>query len=108
MEDALAMIRSLLLLPAAVCLSWAQPLDLHLDPTQTDVEYHVDSTLHTVHGKFQLRRGELSFDPATGRASGELVVDAASGDSGSSARDHRMTQSILESARYPEIVFRPD
>jgi len=35
-------------------------------------------------------------------------VDAASGNSGNSTRDHRMNQSILESARYPEIVFRPD
>ena len=40
--------------------------------------------------------------------SGELVVDAASGESGSPARDKRMHASILESAKYPEIVFRPD
>jgi polyisoprenoid-binding protein YceI len=36
------------------------------------------------------------------------VVDAASGQSGSPARDKRMHASILESGKYPEIVFRPD
>ena len=36
------------------------------------------------------------------------MVDAASGESGSPARDKRMHASILESAKYPEIVFRPD
>jgi len=103
------MIRSIrLLLPLAACALWAQPLSVHLDPAQTAVEYKVDSTLHTVHGNFQLKRGDFSFDPATGKAWGELVVDAASGKSGSDARDRRMTQSILESQKYPEIVFRPD
>jgi polyisoprenoid-binding protein YceI len=87
---------------------WAQPIDLHIDPAQTKVEYTVASTLHTVHGVFQLKRGEISFDPATGRASGELVVDARTGESGSAGRDRRMHESILESARYPDIVFRPD
>jgi polyisoprenoid-binding protein YceI len=64
--------------------------------------------LHTVHGNFQLKRGTLSFDPQSGKASGELVVDATSGESGSPARDKRMHASILESAKYPEISFRPD
>lgn len=103
------MIRSIrLLLPLTFCLVWAQPLSVHLDPAQTEVEYSVGSTLHTVHGKFQLKRGSFSFDPATGKASGELVVDAASGDSGNESRDRRMKESILEAGRYPDIVFRPD
>jgi polyisoprenoid-binding protein YceI len=36
------------------------------------------------------------------------VVDVASGDSGSGARDKRMHKEILESSRYPEAVFTPD
>ena len=57
---------------------------------------------------FRLKRGDIRFDPATGAAGGELVVDAASGESGSDARDSRMHKNILESDRFPEIVFRPD
>jgi polyisoprenoid-binding protein YceI len=61
-----------------------------------------------VHGTFALKRGTIRFDPLTGKASGELVVDAASGSSGSPARDRRMNANILEAGRYPEIAFRPD
>ncbi|MDE3164494.1 MAG: YceI family protein, partial [Acidobacteriota bacterium] len=97
-----------LLLPLLIAPLWGQPLNLQLEPAKTEVHYVVDSTLHTVHGLFKLKRGDLAFDPATGQASGELVVDATSGDSGSGARDHRMAASILESSKYPEIVFHPD
>jgi polyisoprenoid-binding protein YceI len=79
-----------------------------IDGSKTQVEFIVDSLLHTVHGEFRWKRGSLAFDPATGKASGELVVDATSGDSGNRGRDKRMHAAILESAKYPEIVFRPD
>ncbi len=81
---------------------------LQIDPAQSKVEFTVGSTLHTVHGTFQVKRGNVQFDPETGKASGELIVDAASGESGSSGRDRRMNKDILQSDRYPEIVFRPD
>jgi polyisoprenoid-binding protein YceI len=86
----------------------AEDTVLQIDPSRTKVEFTVTDVLHTVHGSFQLKRGDLRFDPATGKASGELVVDATSGDSGSGARDRNMHKNVLESARYPEIVFRPD
>jgi polyisoprenoid-binding protein YceI len=79
-----------------------------VDPAQTKVEFTLSDTLHTVHGTFQLTSGTLTFDPATGKASGELLVDARSGDSGSKARDKRMHTNILESQKYPQIAFRPD
>jgi polyisoprenoid-binding protein YceI len=85
-----------------------QETALHLDPAQTRVEFTLPSLLHTVHGTFQLKHGDLRFDPVGGKASGELVVDATSGESGGEARDKRMHKSILESAVHPEIVFRPD
>ncbi len=86
----------------------AQETVLVIDPALTKVGFTLPDVLHTVHGNFALKRGTIRFDTATGKASGELVVDAASGDSGSAARDRRMHQNILESAKYPEIVFRPD
>lgn len=86
----------------------AQETALQIDPAFTKVGFTLADVLHTVHGNFALKRGNIRFDPQTGKASGELVVDAGSGNSGSAARDKRMNRNILESARYPEIIFRPD
>jgi polyisoprenoid-binding protein YceI len=84
----------------------AQTVALRIDPAQTQVEFTLGAVLHTVHGTFRLQRGEIRFDPATGSASGELVVDATSAQSGNDARDKDMHKKVLESGRYPEIVFR--
>lgn len=96
------------LLLAAGESSPAQPRSYAIAPAQTKVEFTLGSLLHTVHGSFQLKRGTLRFDPQSGNASGELVVDAASGESGNATRDKKMHAAILESAKYPEITFRPD
>lgn len=85
-----------------------QEVTLRIDPAHSKVHYTVDSTLHTVHGTFTLKDGsELHFDPATGRAGGEVAVYATSGDSGNSSRDERMHKEILETTKYPDFIFRP-
>jgi polyisoprenoid-binding protein YceI len=80
---------------------------LTLDPAQSKVHYTVDSTLHTVHGTFNLKSGSIHFDPGTGKAGGEIVVFATSGESGNDSRDKRMHKEILETAKYPEVIFHP-
>lgn len=97
------------MLSAALCISLAQAQQktFTLDPAQTKVNFTVDSTLHTVHGGFRLKRGSIQFDNATGAASGELIVDSASGESGSDGRDKKMHKDILESPKYSDIVFTP-
>ena len=80
---------------------------LTLDPTQCKVHYTVDSTLHAVHGTFNLKSGSVHFDPSTGKAGGEIVVFATSGESGNDSRDKRMHNEILETGKYPEVVFHP-
>lgn len=80
---------------------------LRLDPGQSKVHWTLGSTLHTVHGTFALKWGSIHFDPETGKAGGEIVVNAASGQSGNDARDTRMKKEILETAQYSDIVFRP-
>ena len=81
---------------------------LDLDPRQSKLQWTLGSTLHTVHGTFLLKRGAVKFDPASGRANGEFVADAASGESGNESRDKKMHREILESGRYSEVIFRPN
>jgi len=78
---------------------------INLDPAKTLVEFRLGGSLHSTHGKFQLRTGIIKADSATGKAEGTIVVDAASGDSGDSIRDHRMKDSVLEAEKFPEITF---
>jgi polyisoprenoid-binding protein YceI len=80
---------------------------LTLAPSQSKVHYILDTTLHTVHGTFNLKSGTLHFDPQTGKASGEIVVLASSGDSGNGSRDARMHKEILETGKFSEAIFHP-
>jgi polyisoprenoid-binding protein YceI len=85
----------------------ASEIALTLNPAQSKVHYSVDSTLHTVRGTFNLKSGTIHFDPSTGKAGGEIVVFATSGESGNDGRDKRMHKEILETAKYPEVIFHP-
>jgi len=93
--------------PAQANAAATSEIVLTLDPAQSKVHWTVDSTLHTVHGTFALKGGTVHFDPQTGKAGGEIVVDAPSGESGNNSRDKRMHKEILETAKYPDVVFRP-
>jgi polyisoprenoid-binding protein YceI len=104
----LSMKKALLCLLLAAPAAFAQETNLDLDPAQTQVQFTLSDVLHTVHGSFRLKRGTMRYDFATGKASGEIVIDARSGDSGSGARDKRMHKNVLESDRFPEIAFVPD
>jgi polyisoprenoid-binding protein YceI len=88
----------------------AQTAEIVLEfvPAQTEVAFTLGDTLHTVHGGFDLKRGRVNYNPSAGEVSGEVVVDATSGRSGNGMRDKKMHKEILESAKYPDIVFRPD
>jgi polyisoprenoid-binding protein YceI len=85
----------------------ASEIVLALDPAQSKVHWTVDTTLHLVHGTFNVKSGSVHFDPRTGIAGGEIVVFATSGESGNGSRDARMHKEILETAKYPNVVFRP-
>lgn len=94
--------------PQSPASASAKEITLTADPTQSAVHYTVSSSLHTVHGTFTLKSGSLHLDPATGKAGGEIVVDAISGQSGNSSRDKKMHKEVLESGRFTDIVFRAD
>jgi|ERR1700722_243638 len=93
----------LILAPA----SRAQESVVQLDPAQAKIEYSLDGNFHTVHGKFALKSSSIRFDSSSGKISGAIVVDATSGDSGNNGRDKKMHHEILESDKFPDIVFTP-
>jgi polyisoprenoid-binding protein YceI len=85
----------------------ASEVTLSVDPAESKVHYTVDSTLHAVHGTFNIKSGSMTFDPVGGQARGEIVVYATSGDSDNSSRDEKMHKEILETQKYPQATFRP-
>lgn len=85
----------------------AGQLTIDLDTSRTQIAFTVKDVLHTVHGTFQVKEGHLIVDAGTGAMSGNIVVNAASGNSGSPARDKRMTRDILQAHQFPEIRFDP-
>jgi polyisoprenoid-binding protein YceI len=93
--------------PPQAAQAAAHEIALTLDPAQTRLHFSVDSTLHMVHGTFAVKSGSLQFDPQTGKASGAIVVNAVSGETGNGSRDQRMHKEILETWKFAEATFRP-
>lgn len=85
----------------------AKQVVLSVDAGQCKAHYEVDTTLHTVHGAFNVKSGSVQFDPQTGKADGLIVVFATSGDSGNTSRDEKMHKEVLESWKFQEATFRP-
>ncbi|HSU82669.1 MAG TPA: YceI family protein [Thermoanaerobaculia bacterium] len=85
----------------------AATFTFELDPAATKVDFTFGATLHTVDGSMRAREGRVRIDPDTHEASGRFVLDATSAETGVSRRDRKMHEKILESQRYPDIVFEP-
>ena len=102
-----AMVATMILALATTHQLLGQDTVVNLDPGQTEISFTVGATFHSVHGMFKLKTGTLRFDATTGKATGLIVVDAVSGESGNRGRDRKMHKNILESPQYPEIVFTP-
>jgi polyisoprenoid-binding protein YceI len=99
---------ALLTVLCALASAQSRPAALQLDPAKTQVTFTLEAVLHSVHGTFRARPCVLTLDFSTGSLTGEIVVDAKSGDSGNGMRDRKMHKDVLESDSYPEISFRPD
>ncbi len=100
-------LRCLLLATALLTASplSAETLVLELDPGKTTIELTFGATLHTVRGSLGLTLGRIELDPEAGTASGRIVLSATSASTGNERRDRKMHEKILESGRYPNIVF---
>jgi polyisoprenoid-binding protein YceI len=80
---------------------------VHFDPSSTEIHWKLSGNTHTTHGSFRLKGGQVTFDPETGAATGELLVDLATGESENRSRDVKMQSEVLESNKYPEAFFHP-
>ena len=98
----------LALVLTASALAQSQQLRLDFTPRNTTVNFTLGDILHTVHGSFQMKQGDVEYGIGSANVRGSLDVDATSGESGNHSRDRKMHREILESARYPDIIFRPD
>ena len=96
-----------LIVAAPALKAQQKTLDFTLEPATTAIHWTLNTNVHTVHGTFKLKSGAVHIDPATGNASGLIVIDASSGESGDSTRDHRMNNVVLDTDKYPTITFRP-
>jgi polyisoprenoid-binding protein YceI len=102
-----AIIATIFVLGAQLAQAQSQSLKVVLDPAQTQVRWKLGADLHKVDGTFKLKSGEFIFNPSTGVAEGEILIDATTGESGNRDRDKRMHEEVLESTRYPAIFFHP-
>lgn len=81
---------------------------LVLDPAASNVSFSLAATGHDVEGTLALKAGRIAFDPATGTASGEIVIDLKRADTGNDSRDKTMHEEVLETGKYPVAVFRAE
>jgi len=85
----------------------AAPMRLDVDPTRSSISFTLDATAHVVEGRFAPPSGRIEFDDVTGEATGRVVVDLTTGQTGIARRDRRMLDEVLETGSYPSAVFRP-
>jgi polyisoprenoid-binding protein YceI len=94
-------------LAAPLAHTQGQRVTVHFDSATTEIHWKLAGNAHDTHGTFRLKGGQVTFDPATGVAAGELLVDLATGESGNPSRDSKMQTDVLESNKYPEAFFHP-
>lgn len=81
--------------------------ELVVDPISSEIHFTLGDVLHTVNGTFKVMEGHLQIKPERQEITGTIQVSAASGESGSNARDQRMKDSELRVNEYPNVIFQP-
>jgi polyisoprenoid-binding protein YceI len=85
----------------------AQQQKFTLDPEKTTVSFTLGAHDGEKHGTFHAQSGSIDFDRTARTISGSIIVAAATGDSGSSSRDKKMTKDVLDASKFAEISFSP-
>ncbi len=85
----------------------AQQRVLVLDPAASKVSFTLDATGHDVEGTMAVKSGRIAFDDS-GAASGEIVLDLQSAQTGNGSRDKTMHDDVLETKKFPTATFRAE
>ena len=86
----------------------AESFVLTFSPDKTSLTFTVAATGHVIEGFLVLDSGEIHFDPETGVASGQVLIDLRRAVTGNRLRDREMHTSVLETEQYPVATFRPN
>ncbi len=81
-----------------------------IDPSHTYPNFKIDHLgFSTLHGRFNKTSGRMSMDRAKGTGSVEIVIDAASIDTGHGKRDdHLRSPDFFNVMEFPQITFTSD
>lgn len=108
MRPVRASVAFLLLGLAALGADQPSPLHYRIRASGSDLGWELPATLHTVHGKAPEVSGALDAEPAGNgdwKVHVRIVVAAGAMTTGNESRDKKMREKVLETARFPEIVF---
>jgi polyisoprenoid-binding protein YceI len=87
--------------------AFAQHQTFTVNPDASEVAFALGGSGHHVNGTFHVQSGSISFDRATAKISGSIVVAAGSGNSGEPGRDKKMNSDVLDVPHFAEVSFVP-
>jgi polyisoprenoid-binding protein YceI len=97
-----------ILLAAAALAEEPATLHYRILSAGSELRWDLPATLHTVHGTAPKLSGNVDAERGPGgewRVQSRIVVGAAAMATENSSRDQKMREKILETDRFPEIVF---
>jgi polyisoprenoid-binding protein YceI len=78
-----------------------------VDPGTSEVHFTLGGSGHAVEGTFHVSSGDFSLDAQSGAMTGNVAVDAASGESDNKSRDKKMTSDQMKAQTFPSVTFAP-
>ncbi len=94
-------------LPILCIPALAQHQTFTLNPDASTVAFTLPSNHDTTNGTFRVQKGTVDFDRSGPALSGLIIVSASSGNTGSSGRDRKMLNDVLQTSKFSDVTFAP-
>ncbi len=91
----------------ATSAALAQHEKFTADPAKSTVSFTLGANDGAKHGTFYAQSASIEFDAKVHTIAGSVVVNAATGDSGSASRDKKMSKDVLDVQHFADITFAP-